>query len=125
MNAITKLSHKFGRGKCIKKSKWDKGVLRCCECGEIIALRYFFDGEVHVYVYPEYSKYRHEISEMPDTQGNSPDGNSLGNVSFQEFDDFLYYLKLEQDSILSVQEDDEGIREDIEVDFPNRIGEEN
>ena len=80
---------------------------------------------MRVYVYPEYSKYRHEISEMPDTQGNSPDGNSLGNVSFQEFDDFLYYLKLEQDSILSVQEDDEGIREDIEVDFPNRIGEEN
>lgn len=83
------ITHKLWPSKCIKKAVWERGELRC-SCGEILALRYTFDGTTRVFVYPEFKKYQQQIA---DGQNQISEDEVIGAICFDDFSDFMEDLK--------------------------------
>lgn len=82
--------HKLRPSLCLKNAKWERGELRC-PCGEILALRYMFDGTMKVFIYPEFRKYQQEISKC---QYKESEGEVIGTVCFDDFSAFMAEMKI-------------------------------
>lgn len=74
--------------KCVENARWSRGSL-ICSCGEILALRYIFDGAVRVFIYPPFRKYEKQILNISPVNGNEV----IGTVCFDDFSAFMEDLK--------------------------------
>lgn len=96
--------HIFNSNLCKNHLVWKRNVLCCSKCGKPAALRYMMDGDLRLYVYPEFTDMTPEIMLMPDTKQVVHVEDCLGIISLEEWDDFIA-----------------GIKYDIEHDFAEAI----
>lgn len=82
-----------------------------CPCGEILALRYMFDGESRVFVYPKFSKFKENI--IANQQELSGD-EVVGAICFDDFSDFMASLRALP--LVTYVPDEDLLNEDTEED---------
>lgn len=103
------ITHALWPSKCVKEAVWVRGSLQC-PCGNVVALRYSFDGATKLYVYPEFDKYRKEIIASQTTISDK--GELVGAVCFDEFSDFMQELRLTPLNTIPAEEDIDNNKED-------------
>lgn len=86
---FTRIIHALLPSLCVKNAKWVRGSL-VCSCGEILALRYRFDNNDRVFIYPPFRKYQQQILDIPFGSGEEV----IGAVCFDDFSVFMRELKL-------------------------------
>lgn len=97
--------------KCVENARWSRGSL-ICSCGEILALRYIFDGAVRVFIYPPFRKYEKQILNISPMSGSEV----IGTVCFDDFSAFMQDLKFTpMDTHPSEDEINENIQEDTYI----------
>lgn len=85
--------HIFTSKFCRKNLVWRRNVLCCRKCGKPAALRYLKNGELHLYVYPEFSDLVYAIMGRADTKQISHTDDYLGIISVDEWDEFIDSMK--------------------------------
>lgn len=102
---IVQIMHSLHRKSCLNHAKWSGAALFCCECKEVIALRYRVEGEVKVFVYPKFQRFAKAIENREDTAAVTGEGDILVEVVLTGWDDFLYNLKSGEVNVPPVQTD--------------------
>jgi len=87
----------------------------------MLALKYQIGEEVRLYIFQKYVKYRKEIEGREDTFKITSERDLLGKISFEEYDNILHNLRQDAAELLSVQNDEEWIDEDIERENTEEI----
>ena len=74
--------------KCLRNAKWHGDTLQCF-CGRKLAIRYIINGEVRIFTYGRFSKYKQEILERKDTQKITRKSELFGNLGNEEWEEIL------------------------------------
>ena len=74
--------------KCLRNAVWQGYTLQC-SCGRILAFRYMINGEVRIFTYDKFNKYKHEILAKEDTQKITRKSELLGNLDDEEWEEVL------------------------------------
>ena len=74
--------------KCLKNAVWHGDTLQC-SCGRKLAIRYMINGEVRLFTYGKFIKYKQEILARKDTQKITRQSDLLGNLGNDEWDNIL------------------------------------
>lgn len=85
--------HIFTSKFCRKNLIWRRNVLYCRKCGRPAALRYMLNGELQLYIYPEFSDMTHDIIAMPSTKQIVHADDYLGIISLDEWYEFIAGMK--------------------------------
>ena len=80
----------------------------------MIALRYRIGEDVRIYTFQRFKSKRKEIEGRGDTFKITNEGDLLGKVGFEEFDDLLYHFRSDESAIFPIQEGQRGVCEDCE-----------
>ena len=78
----------FSSKKCLNNARWYGDTLQC-SCGRELAIRYMFNGEVRIFTYGKFNKYKQEILERKDTQKITGKSDLLGNLGNEEWEEIL------------------------------------
>lgn len=78
----------FSIKKCLQNAFWQGYTLKC-SCGRILAIRYMINGEVRIFTYGKFGKYKQEIFERKDTQKITRKCDLLGNLGNEEWEEIL------------------------------------
>ena len=78
----------FNIKKCLQHAKW-KGHTLQCSCGRMLALRYMINGEMRIFTYGKFSKYKQEILAREDTQKITRKSDLFGNLGDEEWEEIL------------------------------------
>lgn len=92
--------------------------MRCSKCGQMIAIRYQIGEDVHVYTFQKFKSKRKAIEGRDDTFKITNEGDLLGRVGFEEFDNLLYNFGSGENAIFPIQEDEGGVCEDCKSEDP-------
>ena len=74
--------------KCLQNAFWQEYTLKC-SCGRILAIRYMINGEVRIFTYGKFSKYKQEILARKDTQKITRKSELFGNLDNEEWEEVL------------------------------------
>lgn len=107
--------------RCLDCAEWKGGELRCSNCGQLIAIRYKIGEEVHPYIFQKFGAKRKKIEGREDTYKITNEGDLLGRVGFEEFDNLLYNFGSGENAIFPIQEDEGGVCEDCESEDTERF----
>lgn len=114
-----KIKHSFNKKNCIKNSTWVGGELSCPVCHRPIATRYIFNGEVEVYVFGNYKKYKKQIENREDTQDITKERDSIPEIDILGWPSFCDNVLAGQDDILSLSENGGRVSKNCEVEEPS------
>lgn len=78
----------FRINKCLQNAVWREDTLQCV-CGRKLAIRYMIDGEVRLFTYGKFSKYKQEILARKDAQKVTRKSELLGNLGNAEWEEIL------------------------------------
>ena len=78
----------FSIKKCLQNTFWQGYTLKC-SCGRILAIRYMINGEVRIFTYGKFSKYKQEIIAREDTQRITQKSDLLGCLGDEEWEEIL------------------------------------
>lgn len=78
----------FSIKKCLQNAFWQECTLKC-SCGRILAIRYMINGEVRIFTYGKFGKYKQEILARKDTQKITRKSELLGNLGDEEWEEIL------------------------------------
>ena len=78
----------FNIKKCLYHAAWQGYTLKC-SCGRILAIRYMFNGEVRLFTYGKFSKYKQEILARKDTQKITRKSELFGKLGNEEWEEIL------------------------------------
>lgn len=102
-----RILHLIFPGLCVREARWVRGSL-CCPCGDILALRYQYDGITRVFIYPTFRKYEKQISNISVGDG------VIGAVCFDDFCDFMLDFKFKSSNTFpDYDETNDDFQEDI------------
>lgn len=82
----------FSIKKCLQNAFWQGYTLKC-SCGRILAIRYMINGEVRIFTYGKFSKYKQEILARKDTQKITRKSELFGNLGNEEWEEILCDIK--------------------------------
>ncbi len=74
--------------KCLQNTTWHGNTLQC-SCGRKLAIRYMVNGEVRMFTYGKFGKYKQEILARKDTQKITRQSDLLGNLGNEEWEEIL------------------------------------
>ena len=78
----------FSIKKCLQNAVWQGDTLQC-SCGRKIAIRYMIDGDVKIFTYGKFGKYKQEILARKDTQKITRQSDLLGHLGNEEWEEIL------------------------------------
>ena len=78
----------FSIKKCLQNAFWQGYALKC-SCGRILAIRYMINGEVRIFTYGTFSKYKQEILARKDTQKIARQSELFGSLGNEEWEEIL------------------------------------
>lgn len=78
--------------KCLQNAKWQEYTLQC-SCGRTLAIRYMINGEVRLFTYGKFNKYKQEILTRKDTQKITRKSELFGNLGNEEWEEILCNIR--------------------------------
>ena len=74
--------------KCLHNAVWHGYILQC-SCGRQLAIRYMINGEVRLFTYGKFIRYKQKILARKDTQKITRKSDLIGNLDDKEWEEIL------------------------------------
>ena len=107
--------------RCLESAVWKDGVLRCSQCGQMIALRYRIGEEVTIYTFQKFRANQKEIERREDTKNAPEVGGYLGDISLSEFADLVRDFRSDENNLFSLQGGEGRVSEDCKSEDPSEF----